>query len=107
MTISPKITLAAKHFGKLALLGAGVAVVIGLIGLIGSINIAAIPATYAVFAAMLIPLATSALKQAETELEAELAAEQAHKDIMAATNAATAAQKQVLELTAKLATPSA
>ena len=101
--MSPKILLALKHFARLAVLGAGVTLVAGLLVATSGFNIATLPATYAVFVAMLVPMVIAGLKQAETELQAELAAEEAHNAIMTANNAVTAANQKVAALEAKLA----
>jgi len=101
--MSPTVKAALAHFARLALLGAGVALVAGLIALLGSVNIASLPATYIVFASMLVPMAIQALKQAETELEAELQAEEDNKALINANNELTATKRELATLKVQMA----
>lgn len=102
-----QIKRAALHFLKLAALGAAIALIVGVSGALGALNPATLPASYATFAAMLIPLAVSALAKAKTEIEAELAAEEANNAIIAAHKEAAEAEAKAEKLAAQLNVPPA
>jgi hypothetical protein len=94
--MSPFVVKTLKHLGLLALFSAGVAVVAAVIVLIGGINVATLPAGYALLAGAVVPLVIGALKNAQAELAADLAREQA---ATSAAEAATATHQATLATT--------
>jgi hypothetical protein len=79
--MSPVIQKALIHFGKLVLLGGAGALVVGVLAFLSGFNIATLPVTYQLIAGILVPMAIEALNRAKDEIAAELAAEQAAKDL--------------------------
>ena len=91
-TIPPVVLATLKHFAFLAALGALGTLIVGVLAFLNGFNIATLPITYQLIAGALLPMIAAALKNAQTEIAAQLAIEQAK-------NALTAANSKIAELT--------
>lgn len=102
-SIPPVVIKTLKHFAILGGLAAAGAIATGLIVFLNGVNIATLPVTYQVFVGVLIPLIVAAIKNAQTEIANELAAEQAKNNLLAAQATAANLQAKLAELSVPIA----